>query len=490
MPYYTLSAEEQKIFSSIDLDFNTFLTKINETYVNNKIIIIDIDTIKKAYQIAKYWHRDAKRKSGELYLYHPLAVCKKMFFDGFVDVNLLAASLLHDTVEDTDYTPEQLEKDFNKQVRTYVEIVTKLEPSDDQTDGITKKQAQFLTDEHYIEIGQKHPFALYIKFADRYHNLNTCLQMSEESRRKNVAHTRSVLIPLARKIGCNLIADQLEDACTFALYPEAYMNISRQQQAYVTSSRKHLLRTINDLASHCEGVAVVERNFMLPYPSVVLEEIKRLRQSQNTNLAKRDAFACYGYKPYVEVVFSITNPTEKSLCSQFLGIIRNLPAKSRLSIVDESCECYPNSKNIAYVDVTDSFYNKIRFIVCRSNAYLHYCNSITEHTFGRIRRTDFLPNDKKVKIFTRDGNPMEIEKGATALDFAFFINSEVGSHYNGAEVNGKPVEMDYVLQPGDHIVILKSENVTARVAWFAILETKTAINRLIPVIERMMVFTL
>lgn len=490
MAYYTLSLEEQKIFNAIDLEFDAFITKINTTSIENRAMIINTPTIKKAYQIAKYWHRDKKRKSGELYLYHPLAICKKMFFDGFVDANLLAAALLHDTVEDTDYTPEKLEEDFNKEVRTYVEIVTKLESSADNTDGLTKKQAQFLTDEHYIELGQKHPLALYIKFADRYHNLNTCSQMSEESIRRNVGHTRSVLIPLARKVGCNLIANQLEDACVLALYPEAYKSIVEQQQAFIASSRKHIVRTINEVVSHCEKQAMVDKEFLLPYPSTVLDEIKRMHPAQHINLSKRDAFACYEYKPYVEVVFNITSPNKKPLCSQFLSIIRDLLTRGRLDIVGEGCQYHPNAKNVSYVDVIDSYYNKIRFIISSSNSYRQYCNSITEHNFNKLYRGALLPSDKRVKILTRDGDPVEIEKGATVLDFAFILNSEIGSHYKGASVNGNPVEMDYVLQPGDHIVVFKSETVTARVSWFAILETKTAINRLIPIIEKMMIFSI
>ena len=285
MPYYTLSQEEQCIFATIDAEFNAFLLKVKSAMIGENAVVIEADYLRKAYEIARYWHKDTQRKSGELYLYHPLAVCKKMYDDGIVDKKVLAAALLHDTVEDTNYTPEMIEQDFDSTVRAYVESVTKLEPSEDHLDGITKNQAQILTDERYIELGRKHPLALYIKFADRYHNLHTCGQMSEKSIKKNVAHTKSILIPLARRVGCNLIADQLEDACMLAMHPDYYQNIHCQLEAFGKASKRHICKLLREISAHCEGIATVDTDFSLPYPFAVYEEIKRGQQNHNANFS-------------------------------------------------------------------------------------------------------------------------------------------------------------------------------------------------------------
>lgn len=478
MTYYTLSPEEQCAFNLIDSEFNSFISKVKSTMIGKNAIIIDIDFLRKAYEIARYWHRDKKRKSGELYLYHPLAVCKKMYDDGFVDKDALAAALLHDTVEDTGYTPEMIENDFNNNVRIYVEIVTKLEPSEDSLDGITKTQAQILTDEHYIEVGIKHPLALYIKFADRYHNLHTCGQMSEKSIKKNVAHTKSILIPLARRIGCNLIADQLEDACMLAMYPDNYKNIHCHLKAFATSSQKHITRTLRDIAIHCEGKAMVDTDFTLPYPSVVFEEIKSDHINHHVNMGRRDLFSFYRYKPYAEAFFLLPEATNEPLCSQFLHIVNELLTRGKFTIISES-----ETDGIAYVDILDTYNNKIRFAVCSVDKYRSYFNGITDSKIEKLYSGSLLPCDKRIRILTRNGDPFDIEKDATVLDFAFILNINIGAYYIGAEVNGKTVDMDYVLRQGDQVTVLKGDEPTARVSWFRILKSAIATNRLIAFLE-------
>lgn len=207
-------------------------------------MIFNVDQIRRAYEIAKYYHRDTRRKSGELYLYHPLAVLEKLFNEGFVDSDILAAAILHDTVEDTPYTLEDVSCDFGHDVSKYVRAVTKIEAATGPLSGNTKKTAQRQTDEHMLELAQQHPLALYIKLADRWHNLHTCGKMSTDSIRKNIAHTKSILIPLARKIGCNEIANQLRDACLLAMHPDEYSNIVEQQNKFIKNSRKGITKTI------------------------------------------------------------------------------------------------------------------------------------------------------------------------------------------------------------------------------------------------------
>lgn len=480
MPYYTLTPEDQRVFNTIDSEFNSFISKIKSTMIGKNAIIIDIDFLRKAYEIAKYWHKDTRRKSGELYLYHPLAVCKKMFDDGFVDKDALAAALLHDTVEDTGYTPEMIEEDFNKTVKIYVEIVTKLEASKDSLDGVTKTQAQILTDEHYIEDGRKHPLALYIKFADRYHNLHTCEQMSEKSIKKNVAHTRNILIPIARRIGCNLIADQLEDACMLALHPDNYKNIRCQLQDFASLSHNKIKTALRDISTHCMEKAAVDTDFTLPYPTTVSNEIKQAHPNLHINFRRRDLFSFYHYKPYVEAFFLLSSPTAESLCSQFFHIVSELQDNHKIVIMHEY-----ESDEIAHVDIIETRNNnKIRFIICSLDKYRSYFNGITNRKIEKFYSGSLLSCDKRVRILTRNGDPFDIEKDATVLDFAFILNTNIGAHYIGAEVNGKSVEMDYVLQPNDQVNILKGDEPTARISWFGILKTTTATNRLIKLLEK------
>ena len=401
-----------------------------------------------------------------------------MFDDGLVDKDALAAALLHDTVEDTEYTPDMVEIDFNINVRIYVEIVTKLDPSKDALDGVAKAQAQMLTDEHYIEVGRKYPLALYIKFADRYHNLQTCGHMSEKSIKKNVAHTKSILIPLARKVGCNMIADQLEDACMLAMHQDNYKNIQCQLQSFALASRKHITKTLRDISEHCDDKATVNVNFTLPYPVTVCEEIKLKHVNQQVNMGRKDLFSFYHYKPYAESIFLIDHPTDESLCSQFVHLLSDLLDKKKLAVVSEK-----ESDGIARINVLDTYNNKICFIVCSHDKYRSHFNGITNRKIEKLYSGSLLPCDKRVRIFTKNGDPFDIEKDATVLDFAFILNANIGINYIGAEVNGKVVDMDYILQTNDQVTVLKGEMPTARIAWFRTLRTSTAKNRLITYLE-------
>ena len=470
--YYKLSDEDNANFTIIDSEFSSL---INRIYQSN--MVLNVDKIKRAYEIAKFYHRDTKRKSGELYLYHPLAVLEKLFNDGFVDPDILAAAMLHDTVEDTEYTLDDVQRDFGYDVREYVHAVTKFEASKDPLTGNTKKASQEQTDEHMLELGQKYRLALYIKLADRWHNLHTCQKMSPESIRRNIAHTKSVLIPLARKIGCNVMADELLDACLYAKHQDEHDNIKAQQLDYIKYSRKGIEKTISIIKGVAQNKADVDSQFTTPFPFMVKADI--CEKFPNANLRRPDLFSFYEYKPYVLIFFKIHNPSEKSLRIQFLEICKSLIQDDAITITDEPDNKDVESANIAYVDITDSsYYNRIRVVVLANEDFYRYRNPLSAQC-NIPRSPEALNPEKRITVYSKDGHPIDIERGATVLDFAFILNSEIGAHYQSAEVNGKPVDIDYVLQPNDTILIHKNDTSTARIEWFRILETKTAINRLI-----------
>ena len=473
---YKLTAEENAVFSIIDAEFETLVARFYDSNV-----IFNVDKIKKSYEVAKYFHRDTRRKSGELYLYHPLAVLQKLYDDGFVDPNILVAAMLHDTVEDTAYTLVDIERDFGNEVREYVHAVTKIEASIDPLSGDTKKSAQQQTDEHMLELGQKYPFALYIKLADRWHNLHTCGKMSMDSIRKNVAHTKSVLIPLARKIGCNVIADQLRDACLLAKHPEEYANILKQLNENLKNSRKGIEKTLSTLRNALQPNVEVDTQFMLPYPCDVKADI-RLKIG-NANLTRSDLFSVYQYQPYVIAFCKLTEVTEKTLRGQFVKICKQLINDGIITVIDENDKPEIKSTTVSYIDVFDSYYNKIRIVLLAKQEFWKYRNPLAQHENIPRSTAAFLPSDKRITVHSKDGHPIEIEKGATVLDFAFLLNSEIGAHFESAEVNSNIVEIDYILQPEDTILIHKSEEKTARIEWFKILETKAARNRLITILK-------
>lgn len=475
MVYYSLSFEEERIFESIDEEFEKFIKQI---HIGNteKNLNIDIKKLRKAWQIAKYWHKDTRRKSGELYLYHPLAVCKKLFNDGIMDVDVLIAGLLHDTIEDTPYEFNQLVEDFNQTVCELVKAVTKFEGTEDPTDGITKKQAQFKTDEHLLSVAKDYPNAAYIKFADRWHNLHTCQKMSEESIKANINHTKTVLIPVARKLGCNKISEELMDSCLLALNPEAHENIYQLQKEFVNSSRKTILKTHSAIKSSCGDSIDIQSNdgrIFSPLPYMIAEEINT--KYKNVNLLRDDLFSFYSYKPYTILYFKILESKENSLKKDFLSLCNNLINNGTITVVSKFKNFVKDGANICYVDIIDSYNNKIKVIIYKDD----FLNTVSDHYGINLTPATILPPEKKIYVYTREGNKMEIEKGCTVLDFAFVLNTKIGVCFAGAKVNDKQVEMDYVLEQGDQVTIIKSGVYTARLEWFKILETKPAISRLV-----------
>lgn len=476
MSYYSLSFEEEKIFEAIDEDFEKFIKQVhiyNSSVESNQI---DVKKLRTSWQVAKYWHKDTRRKSGELYLYHPLSVCKKIFNDGLMETDVLIAALLHDTVEDTPYTFEELNEDFGNGACDLVKAVTKFEKTEDPTDGITKKQAQIKTDEHLLEVAKDCPLAAYIKFADRWHNLHTAQKMSEESIKYNINHTRAFLIPVARKLGCNRIAEELMDACLLAQNPEGHENIYKIQKSFVNSSRKTILKTHTAIKQSCKDAVEMSNGdgrIDSPLPYMIAAEINS--KYKNVNLHREDLFSFYSYKPYTILYFKVLKSTQTSLKKDFLHLCKNLIENETITVISKFRTYNQDGSNICYVDITDAYNNKIKVIIYKED----FLNTIFEHHGINLTPVAILPPEKKIYVYTREGNRMEIEKGCTVLDFAFVLNLEIGVCFAGAKVNDKQVEMDYVLEQGDQVTIVKSGVYTARLDWFKILETKQATSRLV-----------
>ncbi|MBQ7907045.1 MAG: bifunctional (p)ppGpp synthetase/guanosine-3',5'-bis(diphosphate) 3'-pyrophosphohydrolase [Clostridia bacterium] len=485
MNNYTLSPQENEPFKKVDNQFEGLINQIESILQrDDTTATLNIEILKKAWDVAKFYHKNALRISGDLYLIHPLAVCQKLCYDGFLDTNVLVASLLHDTVEDkTGYTFKKMEEDFNKTVCAYVRAVTRIEATDDPLDLSTRRYSSQLTDERLLNATEKHKAALYIKFADRLHNLRTCQKMDQDRIEKNVAHTKSVLIPLARRMGCNSIADELIDACMMAQSPRHHANISEQLSAFVQNSRKTLNKTFGAIKVCCKDKAVLEGadgKIETPPPVFVAKQIKSL--GTQVNLNRPDLFSFYGYRPYAVLYLKILNPTRESLFTQFIKICQPLIDEGIISVDGEGKADRIRTTEVVYMDVVDNYNNRVRVWISTED----FRNTLTKQPDIKLSLMALLPPERKIQVFTRDGRAMEIEKGSTVLDFAFMLNQEIGASFLGAEVNGIRVEIDHVLEQDDHVKILRADYCTARLDWFPILETKTARNRLVEVFKQQM----
>lgn len=189
---------------------------------------------------------------------------------------------------------------------------------------------------------------------------------------------------------------------------------------------------------------------------MIADEIRAVYKT--ANFARQDLFSFCSYRSFAMVYFKIRETTENSLEQQLLHLCRNLIANSTISVDSVFHNNEIQDINVAYLDISDAYHNKLCIVVYTKD----FRNTIIEHNGVKFTPATILPPEKRIRIFTKESNPMEIEKGCTALDFAFVLKTDIGVCYNGAEINGEPVEMDFVFQSGEQITIIKANDPIAR----------------------------
>lgn len=473
MKNYTLNDKVVEQLKTIDKQFSSTISSILEDQAKGLHTEIDTDKLQDAWLATKYWHGTKRRSSGELFLYHPLAVFNTLFEDGFNNTNLLVASLLHDTVEDqTGYTFEDMEKDFGNEVSEYVKTVTRISAIDAQNRQ-EREQIQREFDQRLGNVSGPARAALYIKFADRLNNLHANIYKTQEEITKYVNHTQSVLIPLAKKVDCHPIAELLADGCFAIREPNIYEHIKRSLLEYLGRISDSLSSVKSSIARVCQSRATVMGAgsvTIMPTPHKIYKSITR--DNPNLSLLHRSLFSVANYVPIPTIYITLNEPTEEPLGSQLLKLIKPLTNEDLVSVVDEKF-ISPNMVNVyvQYRSNRTSGNDVVRLTIMDIgfNSALLEASSRTLH---KVTASD------KIKIFTKDGNSLEIDKGMTVLDFAFSLNTEIGASYEGAIVNDTYVEPNYKLKNNDRVVIIRCEGYSAKLEWFTILESKLARNRL------------
>ena len=467
MKNYTLNDKVVEQLKTIDKQFNNTISSIIKEQAQGLYTEIDTDKLQDAWLATKYWHSTKRRSSGELFLYHPLAVFNTLFEDGFNNTNLLIASLLHDTVEDqTGYTFDEMEEDFGSEVAEYVKTVTRISAVD-VSNKEEREQIQREFDQRLGNVSGPARAALYIKFADRLNNLHANIYKTQEEIAKYVNHTQSVLIPLAKKVECHPIADLLADGCFAIREPVIYENIKRNLTEYLGRINEPLTSVKSSIARACQGKATVagaDKATIMPTPLKIFKVISK--ENPSLSPLHKSLFSVANYRPIPTIFINPNNPSEEPLGSQLLKLIRPLSSED-FSIVDEEFI----SSNMVNVYVQYRKNNVVRLTVTDKG----FNNALLEASSRSLHK---VTASDKIKIFTKDGNSLEIDKGITVLDFAFYLNTEIGASYESAIVNDTYVEPNYKLKSNDRVVIRRCEGYSAKLEWFTILESKLARNRL------------
>ncbi|WP_432141821.1 RelA/SpoT family protein [Streptomyces sp. bgisy084] len=448
-----------------------------------KIETATLRQVERAYQVAERWHRGQKRKSGDPYITHPLAVTTILAELG-MDPATLMAGLLHDTVEDTEYGLDTLRRDFGDQVALLVDGVTKL---DKVKFG---EAAQAETVRKMVVAMAKDPRVLVIKLADRLHNMRTMRYLKREKQEKKARETLEIYAPLAHRLGMNTIKWELEDLAFAILYPKMYDEIVRlvaerapkrdEYLAIVTDEVQADLRsarikaTVTGRPKHYYSVyqkmIVRGRDFAEIYDlvgiRVLVDTVRDCYAALGTIHARwnpvpgrfKDYIAMPKFNMYQSLHTTVIGPSGKPVELQ----IRTFDMHRRAE--------YGIAAHWKYKQEAVAGASKIRTDVPKhagkgqdtvnDMAWLRQLLDWQKETedpgeFLESLRFDLSRNE--VFVFTPKGDVIALPAGATPVDFAYAVHTEVGHRTIGARVNGRLVPLESTLDNGDLVEVFTSK---------------------------------
>ncbi|WP_267245816.1 RelA/SpoT family protein [Streptomyces sp. PR69] len=471
-----------------------------------KIETSTLRQIERAYQVAERWHRGQKRKSGDPYITHPLAVTTILAELG-MDPATLMAGLLHDTVEDTEYGLDTLRRDFGDQVALLVDGVTKL---DKVKFG---EAAQAETVRKMVVAMAKDPRVLVIKLADRLHNMRTMRYLKREKQEKKARETLEIYAPLAHRLGMNTIKWELEDLAFAILYPKMYDEIVRlvaerapkrdEYLAIVTDEVQADLRaarikaTVTGRPKHYYSVyqkmIVRGRDFAEIYDlvgiRVLVDTVRDCYAALGTVHARwnpvpgrfKDYIAMPKFNMYQSLHTTVIGPNGKPVELQ----IRTFDMHRRAE--------YGIAAHWKYKQEAVAGASKIRTDVPKGSgkdkdavndmAWLRQLLDWQKETedpseFLESLRFDLSRNE--VFVFTPKGDVIALPAGATPVDFAYAVHTEVGHRTIGARVNGRLVPLESTLDNGDLVEVFtsKAEGAGPSRDWLGFVKSPRARNKI------------
>ena len=468
-----------------DLSTENFIKEMSE--INPKY---DDSVIVKAYEIARSLHEGQFRKSGEPYIIHPVAVAKILANFG-MDNETVIAGLLHDVVEDTNYTQEQLITDFDEKIAALVDGVTKLgNISYDSTEAVQAEnfRKMFLAMSKDIRV-------LIIKLADRLHNMRTLEYMSPEKRVSKSMETLEIYAPLAGRLGIFSIKFELEDLALKYLHPSEYKNLEAAVKKKKAEYEKNLDALISEISKELDDADIQHD---IKGRSKHIYSIYRKMAVQHKQID--EIFDLLAVRILVGSVKD---------CYAALGLVHTrwtpIPGRFKDYIAMPKPNMYQSIHTTVLGDDGDPFEIQIRTYemhrIAEYGIAAHWKykegkvsgnEEESEQKLAWLRQAlewqkesddsvEFLQTLKvdlfeyQVFVFTPAGDVMELPAESTPLDFAFKIHTDVGIRCVGAKVNGKMVTIDHPLQNGDIVEIITSSNSSGpSIDWLKLCKTSQA----------------
>jgi guanosine-3',5'-bis(diphosphate) 3'-pyrophosphohydrolase len=427
----------------------------------------DTRTLERAYEMAEYLHRDQKRRSGEPYITHPVAVAS-ILADLGMPASTLSAALLHDTVEDCGYSLDALREDFGDEIALLVDGVTKL-------DKVTYGEASAAETVRKMVVAMARDIrVLVIKLTDRLHNMRTLRWLPEDKQQKKAKETLEIYAPLAHRLGMNAIKWELEDLAFATLYPKMYEEIVRLVGERAPSRDKYLAEVISDIEAQLKTSRIKASVTGRPkhYYSVYQKMIVRGRDFNDiydlvgVRILVDSIRECYAVLGTIHAQWSpvpgrfkdfIAMPKFNMYQSLHTTVIgpegKVVEVQIRTQDMDQSAELGV-AAHWMYKQSESDKAGPDEF------AWLRQLLDWQRETSDPGEFMDSLRYDlgtAEVYVFTPKGDVMALPAGATPVDFAYSVHTEIGHRCVGARVNGKLVPLESELSSGDVVEIFTSK---------------------------------
>ena len=479
-------------FTSPDVLYDELIRSVRKYHPSD-----DISMIEKAYKIAYDAHKDQRRKSGEPYIIHPLCV-GIILADLELDKETIVAGLLHDVVEDTVMTSEQLREEFGDEVALLVDGVTKLGQLNYSADKV-EVQAENLR-KMFLAMA-KDIRVILIKLADRLHNMRTLKYMKPEKQKEKARETMDIYAPIAHRLGISKIKVELDDLSLKYLEPEVYYDLVEKISLKKDARQEFVDNIVKEVREHVEAAGIKAqidgriKHFFSIYKKMVNQQ-KTLDQIYDLFAVRiivdtvKDCYAALGlihemYKPipgrFKDYIAMPKQNMYQSLHTTLIG-----PGGVPFEIQIRTFEMHRTAEyGIAahwkYKEAADGKKGDTK----SEEAKLSWLRQVLDwqmsdnREFMSLLKSDFDLFSESVYCFTPSGDVKNLPNGSTPIDFAYSIHSAVGNRMIGARVNGKLVTIDYVIQNGDRIEIITSQNSRGPSRdWLKIVKSSQAKNKI------------
>ena len=443
----------------------------------------DISMIEKAYRVASQAHRDQLRKSGEPYIIHPLNVAI-ILADLELDKETIVAGILHDVVEDTIMTEEDMVREFGEDVALLVDGVTKLEKiplsgTGDPTDTKLEMQAENLR-KMFLAMA-KDIRVIMIKLADRLHNMRTLKYQKPESQVRIARETREIYSPIAQRLGISKIKIELDDLSMKYLEPEVYYDLVDKIAVRKSVREKYIQSIVDEVKGYIEAEGIRAqvdgriKHFFSIYKKMknqnkTLDQIYDLFAVRIIVESVRDCYAALGviHEKYTPIPGRFKDYIAMPKANMYQSLHTTLIGSNgqpfeiqiRTFEMHKAAE-YGIAAHWKYKEASDG-----RKVEGQEEEKLVWLRQILEwqrdmsdnREFMNLLKNDLDLFSDNVYCFTPTGEVKNLPAGSTPIDFAYNIHSAVGNKMVGARVNGKLVTIDYEIKNGDRIEIITSQN--------------------------------